>query len=180
MFVRRFLVLIAAIGAAGVAGCGSAAGDKCGGVDGSTCSGDLFCTYPDNSCGLTGGSGVCAERPVSCDISGPQVRACGCDGVVYPNGCLARSNGQDRAKVSHCSLSTGEFACGETSICSDDASYAYCRKQLASHPGGEPSFSCAWAAALCVKPYDCSCFSAEEGCGECVKDAQGNVTLTCQ
>lgn len=77
---------------AAYAGC--PAGRVCGTIAGITCGPDEWCDYPDPSfCGGDDSGGVCTPRPTVCpDVIAP---ACGCDGTIHDNACLANMAGFD-------------------------------------------------------------------------------------
>lgn len=96
-------------------------------IENNECSAGKYCKKADGDCN---GEGVCSERPVNCPFLVDTV--CGCDGLTYPNPCVAASNGvnvdyygecKDCTDNSECSV--GEFCkkkvgdCFGQGICSD-------------------------------------------------------------
>jgi hypothetical protein len=60
-----------------------------------TCNSDEFCDFPIGSCNIADLTGTCQPRVDQCsDVVEP---VCGCDGVTYPNACLAN---QANARIS--------------------------------------------------------------------------------
>ncbi len=72
----------------------------CGGLAGLTCEDELYCNYPDETCGDGDFQGECVVRPTFCDIGGDEV--CGCDGKLHDNACAAAMIGVDVADPSRC------------------------------------------------------------------------------
>ena len=65
----------------------------------SDCNFERYCKKPEGDCS---GSGVCAVKPEIClDIYFP---VCGCDGVTYPNECVAAGAGSSVAYQGECVL----------------------------------------------------------------------------
>jgi hypothetical protein len=73
----------------------------CGGLVGLTCEDELYCDYPDETCGAGDFQGECKPRPTFCDIGGKEV--CGCDGQLHTSACAAAMIGVDVADGSRCS-----------------------------------------------------------------------------
>jgi hypothetical protein len=64
----------------------------CGGQMMCLCPFGDFCDFPDDGCGF-GQQGMCATIPNFCpEIDDP---VCGCDGLIYSNGCYAHAAGVD-------------------------------------------------------------------------------------
>lgn len=175
-------MLIGLLWVISTANCSSGAGkgDVCGGSSGKVCSDDLYCSYADYSCGSTDVTGVCAERPESCveDDAPPINRVCGCDGIIYMDGCEANARGQDTGSVARCSLDPKEeFSCGDSFICTIKY-YEYCFGRLPQQPNGETLFYCRFGTL----PFDCPSFlthETHENCTDCKTDSDGNITLVC-
>jgi hypothetical protein len=55
------------------------------------CAGDEWCFYDSNDCGDSGRVGYCAKRRATCGDN--NLGVCGCDGVRYPNSCVANQAG---------------------------------------------------------------------------------------
>jgi hypothetical protein len=55
------------------------------------CGAKQVCTHPGGLCGKDGEPGKCLDRPHVCPAGGAP--ACGCDGRVYVDGCVALSRG---------------------------------------------------------------------------------------
>lgn len=66
---------------------------RCGGFGGIQCPDDMYCDFPQNSCGGDDSSGECKPRPTAC----PEVidEVCGCDGQIHTNECFANASGVD-------------------------------------------------------------------------------------
>ncbi len=71
----------------------------CGGLLGLTCDDELYCDYPDETCGDGDFQGECKPRPTFCDI-GEEV--CGCDTQLHTSACAAAMIGVDVADPSRC------------------------------------------------------------------------------
>lgn len=79
---------------AGGAGAGGASGRACGGPAGLPCPAEEYCAFVGGAqCGDSDASGVCRPRPEACaqHCEG----ACGCDGQLYCNPCMAHAAGAD-------------------------------------------------------------------------------------
>lgn len=66
-------------------------------VENDECSEGEFCKKDQRDCN---GKGVCSDRPDTClQVSEP---VCGCDGLIYPNSCIAALNGINIAPWRKC------------------------------------------------------------------------------
>ena len=68
---------------------------------GQGCSGDLFCEFTDDSCGVNGAVGICQDEPDAC--AELFSATCGCDGKTYSNPCEAASFGISVQHAGACS-----------------------------------------------------------------------------
>lgn len=148
-------------------------GEVCGGFAGMPCADGLWCDYPDDTCGVTDGSGVCRARPAGCnDYDDP---VCACDGNIYANQCDAEAAGVDVYSGS-CEQIEGRFACGDK-FCAIDTEYcALYVSDVASIPD---SYVCVVAPATCGGSVDCDCL-VDEPCADfgCEPQFQG-YRITC-
>lgn len=95
---------------AGASDPGGGDGRKCGGPLGMPCPGDHYCAFPEDArCGAGGVMGTCRLRPEECaqHCGG----ACGCDGEIYCNTCMANAAGAD--------VAAGLGACSQIKTCDD-------------------------------------------------------------
>jgi hypothetical protein len=166
-------------GGAGQGGSGGSGGmmGECN-MNNPTCADQTtFCDYKNDTCGRMGTQGKCGHRPTSC---GAKVTpACGCDGKLYDNPCLAGLAGVDiDGDSSHCTLPPGQFACGP-SIC--DLAAQYC-EHTTSDMGGPDLFQCLALPLDCQSgpmAGDCACLTAVP-CGMmCVKAGDGSLQVNC-
>jgi hypothetical protein len=141
------------------------------------CAQGSYCLYADHACGTTP-AGVCpaayCAEPASCDgIDGPP--ACGCDGKIYDNTCLAGAAGAGTSKLGTCGPPPqGRFACGHV-FCEKGAQFcvvtqgdgcAFVDYQCRALPCGDP---------------DCGCIDLSSEClgVACSVSADGDVTVEC-
>ena len=83
-------------------------GARCGTFPGGFCNDGLYCSRPEGSCRLLGGTGTCAVIPDVCtDEFNP---VCGCDGTTYPNPCEAARVQATIDYTGECSTTRGCFA----------------------------------------------------------------------
>jgi hypothetical protein len=76
-------------------------GAACGGIGGFPCSPGLYCKEPLGQCRtIADGMGTCTRRPQGCGAIYAPV--CGCDGMTYPNDCVAASAGRSVASTGAC------------------------------------------------------------------------------
>jgi hypothetical protein len=76
-------------------------GDSCGTRGGSDCPDSEYCRHSLRAqCGAGDAPGTCTALPTSCPADERPV--CGCDGVTYPNPCLAASQGASVARLGPC------------------------------------------------------------------------------
>lgn len=157
----------------------SSGGEACG--MNPACAPGSHCLFADHSCGTSAPGTTCPQAYCamsgSCSgIVGPP--ACGCDGKVYDNECLADSAGVGTSKLGACGPAPqGRFACG----------HVFCEKatQFCIEKSGE---GCAFGGYECRDlPQGC----ADAACvctglsGECLDglqcdaSADGDITVGC-
>ena len=85
-------------------------GEPCGTRGGSDCPAEEYCRHSLRAhCGANDSPGQCTALPSSCPAEERPV--CGCDGVTYPNPCLAASQGASVAAFGPCEDGPGD-GCG--------------------------------------------------------------------
>lgn len=97
-------------GAGGASDQEGLSGPRCGGPMSLPCAGQQYCAFPESApCGTRGAMGTCVRRPTECaqHCGG----ACGCDGEVYCNTCMANAAGVD--------VAAGLGACSKIRTCDD-------------------------------------------------------------
>jgi len=139
---------IAGAAESGGAGTGGAGGTAFDAGPGASCSSESDCpsgwTCSKTDCAAT--NGVCAPRPVLCDLA--PLPVCGCDGITYWNDCVRRQNGVAAATFGQCSL--GALACNVAADCG--VATAFCSHVFPSPvPCTQPGPGTCW-----VTPLDCS------------------------
>lgn len=169
---------------------GSTDGGTDGGTDGSTdggggdtpcithldpaCGSTEYCDFDDNLCGM-GNPGTCQPVPTACDtVSEP---SCGCNGLIYANGCGVMAAGFDLNNNGTCTPAASTFNCGSR-ICQEGMEY--CTRSI-DDTGMADIYSCLPLPAGCMTAgSDCTCFDGTSTpCADmCAVDA-GNFTLTC-
>ncbi|WP_437715077.1 hypothetical protein WMF45_00845 [Sorangium sp. So ce448] len=166
-------------GASGSSGSGTA-GEACG-MNG-PCAPGSHCLFGDLACGTSPPNDVCPAEycavPSSCSgLGGPP--ACGCDGKIYDNACLADSAGVGTSILGNCGPAPqGRFACGDVfcekaaQICVENVpdGCAFTRYECRDLPQGCGSASCN------------ECVDASNECLDvlhCLADANGDITVTC-
>jgi len=80
-----------ALGLGGSAASAQAQSNACGGPTDEDCNALEYCRYEPGQCGEPGAQGACELRPEVCTQVYEPV--CGCDGVTYPNACVAAQSG---------------------------------------------------------------------------------------
>ncbi len=105
--------------------------EVCDGIAGDTCGPTQFCMHDPGSCD-PGTVGVCTETPDDCPPTGDAV--CGCDGLTYPNACLAAAAGVSV---------DGPGPCDSLQTCGGSAASAcpageLCRRETGSCDAGSP------------------------------------------
>lgn len=95
----RIIVILVLLAVSSCGG-GGGGGASCNVPAGQLCDVGQFCSYSDNSCGRTGGSGTCTAIPLTCTAEGPSV--CTCDSLTFNNQCLAAQAGQSIQAVGDC------------------------------------------------------------------------------
>jgi hypothetical protein len=155
-------------------------GEPCG-MNG-PCEPGWHCLFKDHACGTSPPASTCpvayCAAPGSCSgLDGPP--ACGCDGKVYDNACLADSAGVGTSRLGSCGPAPqGHFACGDV----------FCKKatQFCMNSSGD---GCAFPGNECRDlPQGCgsaSCEACVDPSNECLDDlacsanADGDITVVC-
>jgi len=142
------------------------------------CGPGQLCSYPDHGCGSTNVLGACASEPNGCT---PDVKVCGCDGVVYSSACAAESGGVDLGDSSSCATPSGTFGCGPYFCRSSDQ---ICKKTIdLVKTVAATSWACI-SDAGCPTGCGCNecqpCPAGHSKCDEaCTTDGSGDRFLTC-
>jgi len=94
--------------------------NECGGFAGLACAAGELCVYPDNTCDLADGMGVCVPQPGACPELWQPV--CGCDGQTYGNRCDAIAAGVTIDHVGECGAiancgGIAGFQCASGEVC---------------------------------------------------------------
>lgn len=152
----------------------------CGGFAGPACSATEYCDYPSNGCGFGDEPGTCKPRPDVCPLGAgapPAVVAmptCACDGKLYGNACEAARAGFDVNANGTCSVTPGNFACGDIQC---RIATQYCQRQ--PHTGGADTFSCLLLPGACATTSGCACLQ-NQACGNsCTGSAATGMSLSC-
>ncbi len=140
------------------------------GCEVSDCNAEEFCTFRDDSCGKTW-PGVCETKPATCPTEGPP--ACGCDGVVYANSCLAQQAGVDLG--TSCTATAGMLLCGSV-YC--DPYTEYCRMTVPSHSPMSITSECVPIPTDCPNGANCACLS-NQPCADNCANSQPMPKVTC-
>lgn len=139
----------------------------CGTIAGIPCPKDKACKYPEGSCNISDGAGVCVDVPAVCPDDASPV--CGCDDVTYSSECELLKAGVTKQKDGACSctividcypgttpVDTDEDGCVDactpspctTNADCDNADLSYCDADTC---GGEGL--CAPKPGVCTKEY---------------------------
>lgn len=171
----------------GGAGGGSAAATTSSGSAGAACGVGVVCApgshclFADHACGK-GAPGACptayCAAPFDCTaLGGPP--ACGCDGVVYDNACLADSAGVGTSRFGACGAAPeGRFACGDL-FCAKAVEYCMVK------PGdgcGFGNYECRANPKSCGGALACACLDLTAECMDglqCNANAEGDLSVTC-
>ncbi len=136
----------------------------------SGCGAKEVCTFRDDSCGKSW-PGACEARPTTCPTEGPP--ACGCDGVVYDNDCLAQQAGVDMG--TGCTAPPGLLLCG-TRYCKAGAEY--CRVTVLAHAPMTYTSECVPIPTDCPNGANCACLS-NQPCADNCANSQPMPKVTC-
>jgi hypothetical protein len=129
------------------------------------CGPGRYCHFADHLCG--GSIGKCEAPVVGC----MGVMACGCDGTVYKDACVASLAGVDVGTTAACATPAGMFRCG-TLYCTDKSTFC-----VMSNKGTE--FRCEAFEAACL-PGTCSCTAVTKlACPTCDDTVVNQVKVKC-
>lgn len=140
------------------------------GCEANGCGPTEACTFENDHCG-SGSPGTCTAKPATCPSDGPP--ACGCDGVVYANDCLARQAGVDMG--TGCAPLSGMQLCG-TRYCKLGAEY--CRITMPAQASLKNLAECVPLPASCAGNISCACL-AQEPCADQCSEGVGMPKLSC-
>lgn len=138
------------------------------GCEASGCSTTEYCGFKHNSCGNSS-PGTCKGKPTACPSAGPP--ACGCDGVVYANDCVAQQAGVDMGTA--CMAPPGMMPCG-TRFCTFGVEY--CRITVSA--GANDLAECMPLPAGCTAGGDCACLANEPCGGQCSQGPMPKLSCT--
>ncbi len=133
------------------------AGNACGGLLGLSCAEGQFCDFPlDAICGAADATGVCEVIPQACTREFNPV--CGCDGVTYSNGCIARSEGVSVASLGECAPSEGATCGGLLGLSCADSEFCSFAPE-ASCGAADQTGVCSPRPEVCTQIFDpvCGC-----------------------
>lgn len=139
-----------------------------------SCQAPQWCDYPDNQCGQ-GDQAICEGPPIDC-LGADDHQVCGCDGMVYDNGCVASGSGVDVDIDNACTAPLDTFKCGEK-FCA--ANTEICRIIVSDVPSIPDGYECEDLAAGCNGVPTCDCYM-DDPCGGqfCMLDGS-DLFLTC-
>jgi hypothetical protein len=149
------------------------------------CGEGRHCVFSPGLCGRGPVPGRCEPRPASCETA--RALACGCDGKVYDNDCLAHAAGVDLAVMGGCDTTLPDWAACGPRFC--DVRASYCEIYLSDVFEIPTTYTCRPLPVAC-RPRDggaaptCDCFPAGTPCHAfCGPLPTAGVTgfhLTCQ
>jgi hypothetical protein len=144
LVAATLLVALVAIVAAAAMRARPSRARACTGPPSPTCRADEFCSFlSSNSCGAAGEPGSCVPRPIASECGHEQRPVCGCDGVTYPNTCMAWASG------------TGWDYSGPCRTCRTDAAGDCRGSQYCSFPETDPC-GVPTASGICrQRPHEC-------------------------
>lgn len=152
-------------------------GTSCGGPYDLACPPDEYCLPSGGTCG---GTGTCEPRPIDCDGAYNR-EVCGCDGVTYPNECVAAQAGvmPEHDGACECNIRPVSGCCYEDDQCREGERCinAQCGGSAGVCKRDAPTDSC-WddndcgAGRICVGAQVCPC-----GARCAVRDEPGRCEL---